>query len=34
LKNIEDYPLLRTDQNGWIHISTDGKEMWIEVEKK
>ena len=25
LKAIEGYPLLRTDQNGWIHISTDGE---------
>jgi competence protein ComEC len=34
LKNIEGYPLLRTDQNGWIHISTDGESVWIEAEKK
>jgi competence protein ComEC len=27
------YPLLRTDQNGWIAITTDGIEMWVEIEK-
>jgi competence protein ComEC len=26
--------LLRTDQNGWIEITTDGKQMWVEVERK
>jgi competence protein ComEC len=26
------YSLLRTDQHGWIQISTDGKQMWVEVE--
>jgi competence protein ComEC len=26
--------LLRTDQNGWIQIMTDGKQMWVSVEKK
>jgi competence protein ComEC len=30
----EDYPLLRTDYNGWIEVITDGKEMWVEVEKQ
>lgn len=25
--------LLRTDRNGWIEISTDGKQMWVEVER-
>jgi competence protein ComEC len=34
LKAVEDYPLLRTDQNGWIHITTDGEGFWVEVEKK
>ncbi len=34
LKTIEGYPLLRTDQNGWIQITTDGESVWIEVEKK
>lgn len=26
--------LLRTDQNGWIQIMTDGKQLWVSVEKK
>ncbi len=30
---LQGYNLLRTDQNGWIEISTDGKQMWVEVEK-
>jgi len=32
LESLEAYPLLRTDQNGWIAVSTDGAEFWIEVE--
>ncbi len=28
------YSLLRTDQHGWIHVSTDGKRMWVEVENR
>ncbi|MBT3389868.1 MAG: hypothetical protein HN413_05605, partial [Chloroflexi bacterium] len=27
------YSLLRTDQHGWIHISTNGEHMWVEIEK-
>jgi competence protein ComEC len=26
--------LLRTDEHGWIEITTDGEQMWLEVEKK
>ena len=33
LDAVEDYPLLRTDLNGWIHISTDGTQMWVESER-
>jgi hypothetical protein len=25
--------LLRADQNGWIKLTTDGRQMWVEVEK-
>ena len=25
---------LRTDQNGWIEVTTDGKQMWVKVERK
>jgi beta-lactamase superfamily II metal-dependent hydrolase len=31
---LEGYNLLRTDKNGWIQITTDGNQMWVEVEKK
>lgn len=34
LQAVQGYPLLRTDQNGWIEISTDGKQMWVEVERR
>ena len=26
--------LLRTDRNGWITLSTDGTQLWVDVEKK
>lgn len=34
LDALEGYPLLRTDVNGWIELTTDGEQMWVEVEKK
>lgn len=34
LSAVEGYTLLRTDRNGWIHLSTDGKQMWVEVERR
>jgi len=34
LESIEDYQLLRTDQNGWIEVTTDGERMWVNVERK
>ncbi|MBM3143831.1 MAG: DUF4131 domain-containing protein [Chloroflexi bacterium] len=33
LDALGGYSLLRTDQHGWIHISTDGERMWVEAEK-
>jgi competence protein ComEC len=33
LMNLEAYPLLRTDQNGWIAAETDGEGLWIQVEQ-
>ena len=33
LDALGGYSLLRTDQHGWIQIVTDGKQMWVEVEK-
>ncbi len=34
LEAIGDYPLLRTDHNGWIEVITNGAEMQVEVEKQ
>jgi beta-lactamase superfamily II metal-dependent hydrolase len=34
LEALQGYTLLRTDQNGWIELSTDGNQMWVEVERK
>ena len=34
LEALEGYTLLRTDRNGWIEITTDGEQMWVEVERK
>jgi competence protein ComEC len=34
LEAVSGYTLLRTDRNGWIHLSTDGQQMWVEVERK
>jgi len=30
---VPGYTLLRTDQNGWIEVSTDGEKMWVETQK-
>ena len=34
LQAVQDYTLLRTDHNGWIQLSTDGEQLWVEVERK
>lgn len=34
LDALAKHSLLRTDQNGWIEITTDGKQMWAQAEKK
>ena len=33
LDALGSHSLLRTDQNGWIEITTDGKDMWVQAEK-
>jgi competence protein ComEC len=33
LEAAEDYALLRTDQSGWIEITTNGEQMWVNVER-
>jgi beta-lactamase superfamily II metal-dependent hydrolase len=34
LESLEGFSLLRTDENGWIEIATDGTQMWVNVEKQ
>jgi competence protein ComEC len=34
LDALEGYNLMRTDQNGWIELTTDGSQMWVQVEIK
>ncbi len=34
LAALGEIPLLRTDMNGWIEVSTDGERLWVEVERK
>jgi len=33
LKEVKDYSLLRTDENGWIDIATNGAQMWVNAER-
>jgi len=33
LEAIKDYSLLRTDENGWIEIATNGEQMWVNAER-
>jgi beta-lactamase superfamily II metal-dependent hydrolase len=33
LEAVQDFNLLRTDQHGWIELTTDGEQLWVEVEK-
>jgi hypothetical protein len=34
IEALEGYNLLRTDQEGWIELTTDGEQMWVEVERR
>ncbi len=34
LAAVADYSLLRTDQNGWIQLSTDSDQLWVTVEQQ
>jgi beta-lactamase superfamily II metal-dependent hydrolase len=34
LAQLADTTLLRTDRDGWIEVTTDGKGMWVEVKRK
>ena len=33
LDAVQGYTLLRTDRNGWIELTTDEEQMWVQVEK-
>jgi hypothetical protein len=33
LQAVQGYTLLHTDQNGWVHLSTDGKNLWVENQR-
>lgn len=33
LQAVQGYPLLRTDQNGWIELVTDGQNLWVTAER-
>jgi competence protein ComEC len=34
LDALQGYTLLRTDLNGWVELTTDGKQVWVEAERK
>ena len=34
LDSLKDYELLRTDRNGWVEITTNGEQMWVNVERQ
>ncbi|NOY99580.1 MAG: DUF4131 domain-containing protein [Chloroflexi bacterium] len=34
LEAVQGYSLLRTDRNGWIHLSTDGERLWLETARR
>jgi competence protein ComEC len=31
---VQGYTLLRSDQNGWVELTSDGEQMWVEVERR
>ena len=33
LETVAAYTLLRIDQNSWLHLITDGQQLWVEVER-
>ena len=34
LEIVKEYAMLRTDLNGWIDVSTNGSQMWVNVERE
>jgi hypothetical protein len=33
LEDMHDCQFVPTDQNGWIELTTDGTQMWVQVER-
>jgi hypothetical protein len=33
LESVQGYTFPRPDRNGWIEITTDGEQLWVEVEQ-
>jgi hypothetical protein len=33
IQELAGYTLLRTGHNGWIELSTDGEQLWVERER-
>ena len=33
LETVKDYALLRTDIDGWVDVSTNGSQMWVNAER-
>jgi hypothetical protein len=31
--DIGDSTIMTTDQNGWVHLTTDGEQIWVEAER-
>jgi competence protein ComEC len=34
LETVDGRNMLRTDRNGWVEVSTDGEQLWVEVEQR
>ncbi len=34
LQAWQGYQIIRTDQSGWIEVTTDGNQMWLQTERK
>ena len=34
LRAADGYPIKRTDLNGWVRVSTDGEQMWVQVDRE
>jgi hypothetical protein len=33
LETLQGYTVLRADCNGWIELSTDGENLWVEAAR-